>query len=64
MALRVFLSHTEEFASYRADGSFVDVAIEAVTKAGHAPVDVRWFAPADWRCRAPVRRWCRRTRPV
>ncbi|WP_344650546.1 NB-ARC domain-containing protein [Cryptosporangium japonicum] len=47
MPLRVFLSHTGELASFPEGLSYVDAAIEAVGKAGHVPVDMRWFPPAD-----------------
>ncbi|WP_328399511.1 DUF4062 domain-containing protein [Nocardia sp. NBC_00403] len=55
----VFLSHTSDMAGYPADRSFVQVAIDAVLKAGLRPVDMSHFAassdvPAEY-CERRVR---------
>ena len=56
---QVFVSHTSDMARFPAGRSFVQAALDAVGRAGMAPVDMRHFAardgePADY-CRARVR---------
>ena len=43
--MRVFLSHTGELARFPEGkgNSYVDIAMEAVRKAGHEPVDMGYF---------------------
>ena len=55
---QVFVSHTSDMARFPADRSFAQGALDAVTRAGMTPVDMRYFAargdaPADY-CRARV----------
>lgn len=45
--LRVFISHTSELSGFPQHRSFVDVVVEAVVDAGHAPVSMRSFAAED-----------------
>jgi tetratricopeptide (TPR) repeat protein len=56
---QVFVSHTSDMAARPAGRSFVQAALDAISRAGMAPVDMRYFAardsaPADY-CRARVR---------
>ena len=56
---QVFVSHTSDMAQIPEDRSFVRAALDAVNRAGMAPVDMRYFAarndkPADY-CRTRVR---------
>ncbi len=56
---QVFVSHTSDMAQVPEDRSFVQAVLDAVSRAGMAPVDMRYFAardhkPADY-CRARVR---------
>jgi hypothetical protein len=56
---QVFVSHTSDMALFPAERSFVQAALDAVGRAGLAPVDMRYFAarddkPADY-CRQRVR---------
>jgi tetratricopeptide (TPR) repeat protein len=56
---QVFVSHTSDMAQFPEGRSFVQAALDAVSRAGMAPVDMRYFAaregkPADY-CRARVR---------
>src|SRR5713226_2759232 len=56
---QVFVSHTSDMAQFPEDRSFVQAALDAVSRAGMAPVDMRYFAaregkPADY-CRTRVR---------
>jgi hypothetical protein len=56
---QVFVSHTTDVARFPLDRSFVQAALDAVGRAGMAPVDMRYFAagddsPADY-CRRRVR---------
>jgi tetratricopeptide (TPR) repeat protein len=56
---QVFVSHTSGMAAFPASRSFVHAAIDAVARAGLAPVDMRYFAaregqPADY-CQQRVR---------
>jgi Domain of unknown function (DUF4062) len=58
-AVRVFVSHTSDMAAYPAGRSFVRAVLDAVTRAGMVPVDMRYFAaregqPAGY-CRDRVR---------
>lgn len=55
-SLRVFLSHTSEFAAYPAGRSFVRAAVDAVLKAGHHPVDMSYFSATDRRAADHCRR--------
>jgi WD40 repeat protein len=55
-SLRVFLSHTSEFAAYPTGRTFVRAAIDAVLKAGHHPVDMSHFSAADQRAADYCRR--------
>src|SRR5438105_4451925 len=41
--LRVFISHTSEFAAFPRDCSFVEAAMQAVVDCGHLPMDMRSF---------------------
>jgi tetratricopeptide (TPR) repeat protein len=55
---QVFVSHTSDMAQFPEDRSFVQAALDAVSRAGMAPVDMRYFAardgkPADY-CRQRV----------
>ena len=56
---QVFVSHTSDLAQVPEGRSFVQAVLDAVSRAGMAPVDMRYFAaregkPADY-CRARVR---------
>jgi hypothetical protein len=56
---QVFVSHTSDMARVPESRPFVQAALDAVVRAGMAPVDMRYFAardgrPADY-CRARVR---------
>jgi hypothetical protein len=56
---QVFVSHTSDMALFPGDRSFVRAALDAVARAGMAPVDMQYFAardgePADY-CRERVR---------
>jgi tetratricopeptide (TPR) repeat protein len=56
---QVFVSHTSDMAEFPTGRSFVQAAMDAVGRAGMAPVDMRYFAaregkPADY-CRQRVR---------
>ncbi len=56
---QVFVSHTSDLARSPADRSFVQAVLDAVVRAGMAPVDMRYFAarkgqPADY-CQQRVR---------
>jgi hypothetical protein len=46
-AVRVFVSHTSDMAAYPADRSFVRAVLDAVTRAGMVPVDMRYFAARE-----------------
>jgi hypothetical protein len=55
---QVFVSHTADMAAFPQDRSYVQAAMDAVTRAGMAPVDMQYFAaresrPADY-CRRRV----------
>jgi Domain of unknown function (DUF4062)/Tetratricopeptide repeat/NB-ARC domain len=57
---QVFVSHTSDMACFPEGRSFVQAALDAVSRAEMAPVDMRYFAardsrPADY-CRQRVRR--------
>ncbi len=56
---QVFISHTSDMAQFPEGRSFVQAALDAVSRAGMAPVDMRYFAARDGRpagyCRARVR---------
>jgi tetratricopeptide (TPR) repeat protein len=57
--VQVFVSHTSDMAQFPEGRSFVQAALDAVNRAGMAPVDMRYFAardgqPADY-CRRRVR---------
>jgi tetratricopeptide (TPR) repeat protein len=57
---QVFVSHTSDMAQFPDGRSFVQAVLDAVSRAGMAPVDMRYFAardgkPADY-CRARVRK--------
>ena len=41
---QVFVSHTSDMAEFPGDRSFVRAALDAVSRAGMAPVDMRYFA--------------------
>jgi hypothetical protein len=56
---QVFVSHTSDMGEFPDDRSFVQAALDAVSRGGMAPVDMRYFAardskPADY-CRRRVR---------
>jgi hypothetical protein len=56
---QVFVSHTSDMARFPEDRPFVQAALDAVGRAGMAPVDMRYFAardgkPADY-CQKRVR---------
>ena len=56
---QVFVSHTSDMAQFPEGRSFVQAALDAVSRTGMAPVDMRYFAaregkPADY-CRQRVR---------
>jgi tetratricopeptide (TPR) repeat protein len=56
---QVFVSHTSDMDEFPEGRSFVQAALDAVSRAGMAPVDMRYFAardgkPADY-CRQRVR---------
>jgi tetratricopeptide (TPR) repeat protein len=56
---QVFVSHTADLAQFPGDRSFVQGALDAVSRAGMAPVEMRYFPaqgvrPADY-CRQRVR---------
>jgi tetratricopeptide (TPR) repeat protein len=56
---QVFVSHTSEMDQFPEDRSFVQAALDAVSRVGMAPADMRYFAardgkPADY-CRQRVR---------
>lgn len=56
---QVFVSHTSDMAEIPEGRSFVQAALDAISRAGMAPVDMRYFTardgkPADY-CRARVR---------
>jgi hypothetical protein len=56
---QVFLSHTSDMARFPEDRSFAQAALDAVGRAGMAPIDMRYFAaqagrPVDY-CRQRVR---------
>jgi Domain of unknown function (DUF4062)/Tetratricopeptide repeat/NB-ARC domain len=46
---QVFVSHTSDMARYPEDRSFVQAAVDAVGRAGMAPVDMRYFSARDGR---------------
>jgi hypothetical protein len=57
---QVFVSHTSDMARFPDGRPYVQAALDAVSRAGMAPVDMRYFAardsrPADY-CRQRVRR--------
>ena len=56
---QVFVSHTSDMAQFPEGRSFVQAALDAVSRAGMAPVDMRYFAARDGRpaeyCRRRVR---------
>src|SRR5260370_21995951 len=47
LAGQVFVSHTWDMAWFPAGRSFVRAALDAVGRAGMAPVDMRYFAARD-----------------
>src|SRR5271169_2195179 len=52
---QVFVSHTSDMARFPSGRPFVQAALDAVGRAGMAPVDMRYFAardgrPADYCC--------------
>src|SRR5215472_14116077 len=56
---QVFVSHTSDMARFPAGRSFIGAVLDAVSRAGRAPVDMRYFAaregePAEY-CRQRVR---------
>jgi Domain of unknown function (DUF4062) len=56
---QVFVSHTSDMARFPEGRSFVQAVLEAVNRAGMAPLDMRYFAardgkPADY-CRQRIR---------
>jgi tetratricopeptide (TPR) repeat protein len=57
--IQVFISHTSDMAQFPESRSFVQAVLDAIGRAGMAPVDMRYFAardgqPADY-CRQRVR---------
>jgi hypothetical protein len=44
---QVFLSHTADMAAFPENRSFVQAALDAVSRAGLGPVDMRYFAGGD-----------------
>ncbi len=51
---RVFISHTTELSRFPADRSFIAAARDAVTRAGHVPVEMQTFTAASM----PTRQAC------
>lgn len=47
--LQVFLSHTSDMAQFPDDRPFVQAALDAVSRARMAPIDMRYFAARDGR---------------
>ncbi|TKB70058.1 MAG: DUF4062 domain-containing protein [Nitrospira sp.] len=45
--LKVFISHTSEFAKYPEKRSFIDAAVAAVNRAGSVPRDMGYFTARD-----------------
>jgi predicted ATPase/DNA-binding CsgD family transcriptional regulator len=56
---QVFVSHTSDMAQFPEGRSFVQAVLDAVSRAGMAPVDMRYFAAREGRPAEYCRPWVR-----